>query len=341
MSSRTAAEPSRDGLVAPKPSGEGGVAIEAIGLGRDYGGVRALDSLDAVVERGARVGLLGPNGAGKTTAMLLLATLLRPSRGVAHVLGHDLTRERAAIRRQLGLVFQDASVDGLLTVRENLQFAAGLMGLGGVSRRRAVDEALARTGLAAQASRPVRQLSGGFRRLTDIARATVHRPQVLLLDEPTTGLDPEHRDRVWGLIDAERRERGVTVVFSTHYLAEAETCSYVFMLAHGRVVAANTPVALHETVGEQVMEIEGPDAERAVRTLETVTQVRMSIRTERGWRVGVTGALAPLATIVGAAPCLTRVDVRRATLEDVYFARTQASESRVLQSPLPDRESRS
>jgi len=300
-------------------------AIESIGLGRDYGDVRALDALDAVVERGTRVGVLGPNGAGKTTAMLLLATLLRPSRGVARIFGHDVARDRAAIRRRLGLVFQDASVDGLLTVRENLQFAAGLMGLGGAAGRRAVDEALSRTGLAAQASRPVRQLSGGFRRLTDLARATVHRPDLLLLDEPTTGLDPEHRDRVWALIDAERRDRGVAVVFSTHYLAEAESCDRVFMLAHGRLVGADTPAALRATVGEQVVEVEGPDAERAAHALQSVARVRMSVRTERGWRIGVSGAPGALATIVRAAPCLTRVDVRRAALEDVYFARTQGT----------------
>ncbi len=184
-------------------------AIETIGLGKDYGDVRALDALDAVVAPGAHVGVLGPNGAGKTTAMLMLATLLRPTRGVARVFGHDVVRDRAAIRRRLGLVFQEASIDGLLTVRENLRFAAGLMGLGGAESRKAIDEALSRTGLTTQASRPARQLSGGFRRLTDIARAIVHKPDLLLLDEPTTGLDPEHRDRVWALIEAERRTRGV------------------------------------------------------------------------------------------------------------------------------------
>jgi ABC-2 type transport system ATP-binding protein len=298
-------------------------AIETVGLGKDYGDVRALDALDAFVAPGAHVGVLGPNGAGKTTAMLMLATMLRPTRGVARVFEHDVVRDRAAIRRRLGLVFQEASIDGLLTVRENLEFAAGLMGLGGDGAQHAIDEALSRTGLTAQASRPARQLSGGFRRLTDIARAIVHKPDLLLLDEPTTGLDPEHRDRVWGLIDAERRDRGVTVVFSTHYLAEAESCDRVFMLAHGRLVAADTPAALRATVGEQVVEIDGPDAERAVHAISASARVGMSVRTERGWRIGVSNANGGLATIVSAAPRLTRVDVRNATLEDVYFARTQ------------------
>src|SRR5262249_52939835 len=192
---------------------------------------------DLIVGSGAFVGVLGPNGAGKTTAMLVLATLLKPSRGTALIFGHDITRDRASIRRRLGLVFQEASIDGLLTVRENLQFAAGLMGLGGACARRAVIEALDRTGLIGQASQPARQLSGGWRRLTDIARATVHRPELLILDEPTVGLDPEHRDRIWSLLDTERRERGATILFSTHYLSEAEPADRVVMLARGEVVA--------------------------------------------------------------------------------------------------------
>jgi ABC-2 type transport system ATP-binding protein len=172
-------------------------AIEAHGLGRDYGDTRALDALDLTVPSGSMIGLLGPNGAGKTTAMLLLATLLAPSRGHAAILGHDVTRARAAVRRRLGLVFQEPSIDGLLTVAENLRFAGGLMGLGGAALRRAVADAIARTGLETHAARPARQLSGGWRRLADIARATLHRPDVLILDEPTVGLDPEHRERVW------------------------------------------------------------------------------------------------------------------------------------------------
>src|SRR5262245_42737117 len=151
-------------------------AIDASGLGRDYGTTRALDTLDLVVPAGSIVGLLGPNGAGKTTTMLLLATLLKPSRGTARVFGHDVTRERAAIRRRLGLVFQEASVDGLLTVEENILFAARLAGLSGADARRAVAGVIDRTGLGQRASQPARQLSTGWRRLTDLARALVHRP---------------------------------------------------------------------------------------------------------------------------------------------------------------------
>jgi ABC-2 type transport system ATP-binding protein len=301
-------------------------AIETVGLGRDYGSTRALDALDLIVGPGTLVGVLGPNGAGKTTAMLLLATLMKPSRGTALIFGLDIARDRAAIRRRLGLVFQEPSIDGLLTVQENLRFAAGLMGLGGTVAQQAVASAIARTGLVARASQPARQLSGGWRRLTDIARATVHKPDLLILDEPTVGLDPEHRDRMWGLLEAERRERGTTILFSTHYLTEAEACDHVVLLAHGRVVAAGTPAALMAAVGGEVVEIEGPDAERAARALQGVATVQLSIRTERGYRLGISGPHDELARTVGATPRITRFAIRPATLEDVYFARTRESD---------------
>jgi ABC-2 type transport system ATP-binding protein len=300
--------------------------IEAVGLGRDYESTRALDALDLIVAPGAMVGVLGPNGAGKTTAMLLLATLLKPSRGTAFLFGHDIIRDRAVIRRRLGLVFQEPSVDGLLTVKENLLFAAGLMGLDRAAARQATADILERTGLVARASQPARQLSGGWRRLTDIARATVHRPDLLILDEPTVGLDPEHRDRMWGLLERERQERGTTILFSTHYLTEAESCDRVILLARGHVVAADAPMALMAEVGDAVVEIEGPDAERAIGALHGVATVHLSIRTERGYRLGVSAPHDVLARMVGMTPRVTRFAVRRATLEDVYFARTQEAD---------------
>ncbi len=299
-------------------------AIDAVGLGRDHGSVRALGALDLSVPAGSMLGLLGPNGAGKTTAMLLLATLLAPTRGQARVFGHDVTRERTAVRRGLGLVFQEPSVDGLLTVEENLQFAAGLMGLSGAATRAAVADAIARTGLDAHRSRPGRQLSGGWRRLTDIARATLHRPRLLILDEPTVGLDPEHRDRLWRLLDSERRERGTTVLFSTHYLAEAEPADAVVMLAHGEVVAAAPPAELIAGVGDHVVEMEGPDAAGAVQALRDAGALCQEVRSGDSYRVGIAAGHDSLAIVAGAPRRLARVVRRAATLEDVYFLRTQA-----------------
>jgi ABC-2 type transport system ATP-binding protein len=299
------------------------LAIEAEGLGRDYGDVRALDALDLAVPRGAVVGLLGPNGAGKTTAMLLLATLLSPTRGAARIFGHDVARERAAVRRRLGLLFQETSVDGLLTSEENLLFAARLAGLGGRLARAAVADTIERIGLGPRARRPARELSGGWRRMLDIARATLHQPDLLILDEPTVGLDPEHRDAIWSLLDAQRRVHGTTVLFSTHYLAEAEPADRVLLLAQGKVVAEDAPGALRAELGEGIAEIEGPGAERLARALRGLGAARVVLRTGRGYRVGIAGEREPVVELAGKAPGIERFALRPTSLEDVYFARTQ------------------
>lgn len=299
------------------------LAIETVGLGRDYGETRALDALDLRVDPGTVVVLLGPNGAGKTTAMLLLATLLAPSRGVAHVFGHDVTQERGAVRRRLGLVFQEISVDGLLTTSENLLFAARLAGLSGQSGRQAVAHAIEQTGLAPYARKPARELSGGWRRLLDLARALLHRPDLLILDEPTVGLDPEHRDRVWSLLENQRRTLGTSILFSTHYLAEAESSDRVVLLARGRVVASDSPAALRDAIGAEVAEIDGSGAERLVKALRGLGAVTTVMRTERGFRAGLRNSREAVVELAGTAPGIERFTLRPATLEDVYFAKTQ------------------
>ena len=298
-------------------------AILTEGLGRDYDGVRALDALDLAVPTGALVGLLGPNGAGKTTAMLLLATLLAPTRGGARVFGHDVVRERGPVRRRLGLVFQETSVDGLLTVEENLRFAARLAGLAGRDLRAAVASAIDRAGLAPRARQPARQLSGGWRRLVDVARATLHRPDLLILDEPTVGLDPEHRELIWTILAAERRERGTTILFSTHYLAEAEPADRVVLLSRGRAVADDTPAALRAAVGQEVAEIEGPGAERLARALRGLGAAATVLETDRGFRVGIRGEREAVIELATAASGIERLSLRPASLEDAYFARTR------------------
>ncbi|HUR93105.1 MAG TPA: ABC transporter ATP-binding protein [Gemmatimonadales bacterium] len=297
-------------------------AIVTAGLGRDYGEVRALDALTFEVPRGALVGLLGPNGAGKTTAMLLLATLLAPSRGSARIFDHDTARERTAVRRRLGLVFQETSVDGLLTVEENLLFAARLSGLGGGTARAAVAAAIERAGLGPRAAQPARQLSGGWRRLADIARATLHRPDLLILDEPTVGLDPEHRELVWTILSAERRERGTTILFSTHYLAEAEPADRVVLLSRGAIVADGAPPELRSAIGAEVAEIEGPGAERLARALRGLGAATTVFRTDRGFRVGIERERDAVMELATTAAGIDRLTLRPANLEDVYFART-------------------
>jgi ABC-2 type transport system ATP-binding protein len=296
-------------------------AIEAERLGRDYGNTRALDALDLVLPPGEMLGLLGPNGAGKTTTMLLLATLLAPSRGTARIFGHDVTRERRAVRQRLGLVFQENTVDGLLTVSENLLFAARLAGLGGSAAREAVAAGIEWAGLGSRAGTPARQLSGGWRRIVDIVRALLHQPDLLILDEPTVGLDPEHRERVWSLMESHRRDHGTSILFSTHYLTEAEPADRVVLLSMGRAVASDAPAALKGTIGVEVADIEGPGAEGLANALCGVGVAKIRVRTERGFRVGLTGERDVVIELAGTAPGIVRFAIRPATLEDVYFAR--------------------
>lgn len=299
-------------------------AIEAAGLGRDYGEVRALEALDLVVPPGTLVGLLGPNGAGKTTAMLLLATLLAPTRGSARIFGHDVVSARRAARCRLGLVFQEPTVDPFLTVRENLEFAAGMAGVARRDTRAAVDGALERMGLGPRAGQLARELSGGWRRLADIARATLHAPALLILDEPTVGLDPEHRERLWGFLDTERRVRGTAVLFSTHYLDEAEPADRVLMLAKGRVVADGTPRELLAPFGDAVLEVDGPGAVAFAAALEGEGLTKLVVPSEGAVRIGLDGRREHALERAAGAAGLTRSVLRAPTLEDAYFARTGA-----------------
>jgi ABC-type multidrug transport system ATPase subunit len=173
-----------------------------------------------------------------------------------------------------------------------------------------------------------------LRRLVDVVRATLHQPDLLILDEPTVGLDPEHRDAVWALLESQRRTHGTTVLFSTHYLAEAEPADRVVLLARGRVVADDTPAALRAELGEEIAEIEGPGAERLARAIRGLGAARVVLRTGRGIRAGISGEREPVVELAGTAPGIERFTLRPTTLEDVYFARTQAQAAADVPEPV-------
>lgn len=229
-------------------------AIAARGLGKDFGAVRALDALDLDVSEGEFFALLGSNGAGKTTALHLFATLLRPTRGGARVFGYDILQQGLAVRRGIGLVFQEPTLDRDLTVVENLRFAARLWNLPARVAELRIGELLDRFGLAARRDVTVRELSGGQRRSTDIARGLLAEPRLLFLDEPTAGLDPHARRALWESIHRLRGEGGVTVFLTTHYIEEAEPCDRVALLAQGRLVALGTPAELKRRAGTATLE---------------------------------------------------------------------------------------
>jgi ABC-2 type transport system ATP-binding protein len=229
-------------------------AIAASGLGKDFGSIRALDHLDLEVREAEFFGFLGPNGAGKTTTVHLFATLLAPSRGGARIAGHDVARESLQVRRHIGLVFQETTLDRDLTIAENLRFAARLWNLPRRLAEPRIEHVLRQFGLWERRHDPVRTLSGGMRRAADIARGMLHEPRVLFLDEPTAGLDPRARRALWDLIRRLRASSGLTVFLTTHYVEEAEPCDRVAVLDRGRLVALGTPAELKQAAGARSLE---------------------------------------------------------------------------------------
>jgi len=234
-------------------------AVDIQGVTHRYGGHEALRSVTLDVPTGTLYGLLGPNGSGKTTLFRILSTLMPPSEGAARVFGLDPTQQPEAVRNRLGVVFQDPALDEALTVRENLRFQASLYGLAGADRRDRIDELLTRLDVADRADDPVNALSGGLKRRVDLARGLLHRPDLLLLDEPTTGLDPGARRAFWTAIDRLREAEGTTLLLATHLMDEAERCDRVGILSDGALVADGTPAALKAELGDQTLWVETDD----------------------------------------------------------------------------------
>ncbi|GAA3208696.1 ATP-binding cassette domain-containing protein [Dactylosporangium siamense] len=239
-----------------------GPAVEAVGLTRSFGETRALDGIDLQIPTGTVYGLLGPNGAGKTTTVRVLATLLRPDGGQARVFGHDVVTEADAVRARVSLTGQYASVDEDLTGAENLVLLGRLLGLGRSAARERAEGLLAAFGLTEAAARQVKKYSGGMRRRIDIAASILSTPDLLFLDEPTTGLDPRSRNQVWEIIRAVVAH-GTTVLLTTQYLDEADQLAgRIAVVDHGRVIAEGTPGELKSSVGSGTVHVRLRDPAR-------------------------------------------------------------------------------
>jgi len=305
------------------------LAIEASGLVKTYGkDVRALDGLGFSVERGSVFALVGPNGAGKSTTVKILTTLTRPDAGAARVGGLDVLRQPERVRGAIGVVAQRSGVDREATGRENLLLQGRVYGLVGRELRARADGLLARFGLADAADRVARGYSGGMQRRLDIAMGLVHRPQVLFLDEPTTGLDPEVRAAMWDEISRLTHEEGLTILLTTHYLEEADRLARrLAVVDRGRVVVEGTPDELKGELRGDTVQVElGDGAVEAVvlAALDRVPGVRDVALDEAGSLraradSGATAVPAVLAALEARAVPVASVTVARPSLDDVYL----------------------
>jgi ABC-2 type transport system ATP-binding protein len=305
-------------------------AIEAVGLVKTYGELRALDGLDLEVEQGTVLGVLGPNGAGKTTAVRILTTLLRADGGTARVAGLDVAAEPARVRERIGLSGQYAAVDERLTGRENLVMFARLHRMPRQRARERADELLERFDLTDARDRVVKNYSGGMRRRLDLASALLGTPEVLFLDEPTTGLDPRSRIEMWDVID-ELVKGGVTLLLTTQYLEEADQLAdAIVVVDHGRVIARGTADELKKQVGGETLELVVEHEEDLAVAEEVVAAVALAhpvldphLRRVSAPVAGGAGALVDAVRSLDARGVrLLDVGLHRPTLDDVFLSLT-------------------
>jgi len=304
------------------------LAIEATGLAKSFGETRAVDGVDLSVRGGSVYGVLGPNGAGKTTTIRMLATLLRPDAGSAKVLGHDIVKEADAVRGVVSLTGQLASVDEDLTGRENLILIGRLLGLKGPAVRQRATELLEAFGLSDAAGRLVKNYSGGMRRRLDLAASIVVTPQLMFLDEPTTGLDPRSRNQVWGIIRALVAE-GTTILLCTQYLEEADQlCDRIAVIDRGRVIAEGTPGELKASIGSGALHVRLLDPEQRPQA-EGILARELGAVTLKADAAGLSAACSDAGRAAEAIAELSSLDVGIAdfslgqpSLDEVFLALT-------------------
>jgi ABC-2 type transport system ATP-binding protein len=313
--------------VAPTttPAGDGGrppAAVEVHGLTKRFADVEAVRGIDLDVRPGETFGFLGPNGAGKSTTISVLCTLLAPDGGSARVAGHDVVAERDDVRRNIGLVFQDPTLDGYLTAEQNLRFHAELYGVPKALVPPRMQLVLEMVGLWERRRSLVQTYSGGMKRRLEIARGLLHAPRVLFLDEPTVGLDPQTRSSIWGYIEQLKRAEDITIFLTTHYMDEAEHCDRIAIIDQGRLIALDTPEALKASVGKDRVQLQVDDAEAAIAALRerfgleaTIAEGHVTVAVESG------EAFVPQLFAELGVP-IRGVSVARPSLDDVFMSYT-------------------
>jgi ABC-2 type transport system ATP-binding protein len=303
---------------SPDPPGDD-VVIKTSKLTKRFNNtITAVDNLDLEIRKGEVFGLLGPNGAGKTTTISMLCTLIRPTSGKAFVAGIDVRSDPSGVRKNIGIVFQEPSVDDLLTGKENLELHGMLYKMKPEDRKKRTAEMLELVGLTDRANDLVRTYSGGMRRRLEIARGLMHRPKILFLDEPTLGLDPASREHIWKYIKLLSEKHGTTMVLTTHYMEEADLlCSRIGIIDNGKLIQLGTSGELKAKVGQDIVRLRGEVDEGKLRQLQFVKKVR---KDKEGFtEITMTNAAKNLQVLLGACGTLDSVQVREVTLNDVFL----------------------
>jgi ABC-2 type transport system ATP-binding protein len=308
-------------IAARTENGKVGEAVAVRGLVKRYDEIEAVRGVEFEVRAGETFGFLGPNGAGKSTTINMLCTLVRPTAGSALVAGHDVVRERDEVRRNIGLVFQDTTLDGYLTAEQNMRLHAELYGVPREAlpaRMRAVMEMV---GLWERRSSLVNTFSGGMKRRLEIARGLLHSPRVLFLDEPTVGLDPQTRSSIWEYLQALQREEDTTMFLTTHYMDEAEYCDRIAIIDEGRIVALDTPAALKASVGTDRIQVSTDDDAATIEALRE--RFGLDARLAEGKvTFGVAAGEQFVPRLFELQLPIRSVSVARPSLDDVFLSYT-------------------
>jgi ABC-2 type transport system ATP-binding protein len=299
-------------------------AIETIDLTKKFGSLTAVDSVNIKVEQGGIFGLLGPNGAGKSTIISMLCTILKPTSGTALVNGYDIVKFPSQVRKSIGIVFQDPSVDDRLTGKENLEMHADLYGVPASEKRSQIDKVLELVELSDRGNDLVRNYSSGMRRRLEIARSLVHTPKVLFLDEPTIGLDPQSRDHIWSYIRELLKTEDVTIVLTTHYMEEADKlCKQVAIVDRGQIVVLDTPESLKEKLGGETITVKSQNNPLYVEKIKEAGIAKSVVIAGDEVKVTVDSAHTILPSIVNIAALnhifIESISLQEPQLDDVFL----------------------
>ena len=296
--------------------------ISVNSLVKKFGAVTAVDGISFSVDPGEVFGFLGPNGAGKSTTIAILCTLISPTSGEASVGGFDCVRDADAVRRSIGIIFQDPTLDNGLTAYENLLFHAYLYGMDRAAAKKRIEDALELVGLSARKNELVRKFSGGMKRRLEIARGILNYPRVLFMDEPTIGLDPQTRNMIWEFIRELKKNTGITVFMTTHYLEEAEFCDRIAIIDLGKIIASGTPLELKAGLQGDTLKLSATDPKGLEAEIREKFGMEPKI-TDGGITLTVKQGDEILpALIKGLSTSITAVSMTRPTLNDVFLSLT-------------------